>query len=72
MLQGIIFDMDGVVIDSHPVHKLAWRRFLGSLGRQVTDEELDFVLDGRKKKSCATSSATSPMNKSSATAISRR
>jgi beta-phosphoglucomutase len=50
MLKGVIFDMDGVVIDSHPVHKAAWRRFLASLGRQVNDDELDFVLDGRKKE----------------------
>ncbi len=50
MLKGIIFDMDGVVIDSHPIHKSAWSRFLASLGRHVTDDELDFVLDGRKKE----------------------
>jgi len=50
MIEGIIFDMDGVIIDSHPIHKSAWRRFLASLGHQVTDEELDFVLDGRKKE----------------------
>jgi beta-phosphoglucomutase len=50
MLKGILFDMDGVVIDSHPVHESAWRRFLASLGRQVTDDELEFVLDGRKKQ----------------------
>jgi len=41
--------MDGVLIDSHPIHKTTWRRFLASLGREVSDDELDFVLDGRKK-----------------------
>jgi HAD superfamily hydrolase (TIGR01509 family) len=50
MLKGVIFDMDGVVIDSHPIHKTAWRRFLSSLGREVSDDELEFVLDGRKKE----------------------
>jgi HAD superfamily hydrolase (TIGR01509 family) len=50
MLKGIIFDLDGVVIDSHPIHKSAWRRFLASLDRHVTDDELDYVLDGRKKE----------------------
>jgi beta-phosphoglucomutase len=46
--------MDGVVIDSHPVHKSAWKRFLASLGKDVADEELDFVLDGRKKEDILT------------------
>jgi HAD superfamily hydrolase (TIGR01509 family) len=42
--------MDGVLIDSHPVHKRAWRKFFDSLGLTVSDEQLDFVLDGRKKE----------------------
>lgn len=41
--------MDGVVIDSHPAHRRAWQHFLRAVGRQVTDKELDFVLDGRKR-----------------------
>ncbi len=49
MLKGVIFDMDGVLIDSHPVHKKAWRRFLLGLGKGVSEAELDFVLDGRKR-----------------------
>ena len=35
MIKGVIFDMDGVLIDSHPVHKQAWARFLSSLGKTV-------------------------------------
>ncbi len=50
MLRGVIFDMDGVLIDSHPVHKRAWRKFFDSLGLEVSDVEMDFVLDGRKKE----------------------
>lgn len=50
MLRGIIFDLDGVVIDSHPAHKLAWRLFLTSVGRQVSDDELEFVLEGQKRE----------------------
>jgi HAD superfamily hydrolase (TIGR01509 family) len=49
-LKQIIFDMDGVIVDSHPIHKLAWRRLLEMLGKQVSDEELDFILDGRKRE----------------------
>jgi HAD superfamily hydrolase (TIGR01509 family) len=49
MLKGVIFDMDGVIIDSHPAHREAWRTFLLTLDRTVSDAELDFVLDGRKR-----------------------
>jgi HAD superfamily hydrolase (TIGR01509 family) len=48
-LRGIIFDMDGVLIDSHTAHRKAWRQFLHALGREVADSELDFILDGRKR-----------------------
>ncbi len=48
-LRGIVFDMDGVIIDSHPAHRLAWKAFFESLGRQTSDEELDFILDGCKR-----------------------
>jgi beta-phosphoglucomutase len=49
MLKAIIFDLDGVIIDSHPIHKKAWRRFFSSIGREVSDTELNFVLEGRKR-----------------------
>src|ERR1017187_5188212 len=48
-LQAVIFDMDGFIIDSHPAHRRAWRKFLYSMGRNVTNHELDFILDGRKR-----------------------
>ena len=50
MLRGVIFDMDGVLIDSHPIHKRAWRKFFEAIDLEVSDQELDFVLDGRKKE----------------------
>jgi len=48
-LQAAIFDMDGVLIDSHPIHREAWKRFLRTMGREVSEQELDFILDGRKR-----------------------
>lgn len=50
MLRGIVFDMDGVIIDSHPLHRRAWKTFLQTVGRDITDAELDFILDGRKRE----------------------
>jgi HAD superfamily hydrolase (TIGR01509 family) len=48
--QAVVFDMDGVVIDSHPAHREAWHWFLQTLGRDVCDPELDYILDGRKRE----------------------
>ncbi len=48
-LRGVIFDMDGVLVDSHAAHRKAWRLFFQTLGREVPEQELDFILDGRKR-----------------------
>lgn len=50
MLRGVVFDMDGVVIDSHPAHRGAWRSFFEDLGRATSDTELDIILDGGKRE----------------------
>jgi len=42
--------MDGVIVDSHPAHRSAWREFLRIFGKNVSDGELDFVMDGRKRE----------------------
>ena len=44
-LQAVVFDMDGVIIDSHPAHRQAWQTFLDSLGKRVTLKDLEFILD---------------------------
>ena len=49
-LRGVIFDMDGVLVDSHAVHRKAWRLFFRTLGRDLADSELNFILDGRKRE----------------------
>jgi beta-phosphoglucomutase-like phosphatase (HAD superfamily) len=36
---ALIFDLDGVVVDSMPVHALAWRRYLKDLGISGSDVE---------------------------------
>ena len=48
-LQAVVFDMDGVIVNSHPAHRSAWKEFLRTVGKEVTESELDFVMDGRKR-----------------------
>jgi HAD superfamily hydrolase (TIGR01509 family) len=50
MLQGLIFDLDGVIVNSHPDHRRVWRTFFASLGRQYCDDELEFVVEGHKRE----------------------
>ncbi len=50
MLRGVVFDMDGVIVDSHPAHRAAWKSFLESEGREAREDQLDFILDGRKRE----------------------
>jgi beta-phosphoglucomutase len=42
--------MDGVLIDSHPVHRQAWREFLASVGKNVDDDQLQYILEGRRRE----------------------
>jgi beta-phosphoglucomutase len=46
----MIFDLDGVIADTHPIHKQAWRQLLVEQGRQVSEDELGFVLEGRTRQ----------------------
>jgi len=50
MLAGIIFDFDGVIVDSHPLHLQAWKTFFRAMGKEIRDEELAFVLEGAKRE----------------------
>lgn len=50
MFKGVVFDLDGVIVDSHPLHKQAWRDFLNSVGKEVSDADLNFIYEGRKRR----------------------
>ena len=50
MLQGLIFDLDGVLVDSHPVHLRAWKALFASLDRHFSENELQFILEGHKRE----------------------
>ncbi|HEY2912287.1 MAG TPA: HAD family phosphatase [Candidatus Angelobacter sp.] len=50
MIGGVIFDFDGVIVDSHPAHMQAWEALLHSKGRAVSHAELSFVREGAKRE----------------------
>jgi HAD superfamily hydrolase (TIGR01509 family) len=50
MLAGIIFDFDGVIVNSHTVHMQAWKALFTSMGKAFGDEELSFVTEGAKRE----------------------
>jgi len=35
---GLIFDMDGVIVDSNPVHREAWEVYNRRFGIETTEE----------------------------------
>lgn len=37
-IRALIFDMDGVIIDSNPWHRMAWEEYNRSLGLEMTEE----------------------------------
>src|ERR1700687_4354882 len=39
MLRAVIFDMDGVICDSEPLHMKAFQHVLSDLGIALTDQE---------------------------------
>lgn len=50
MLMAAIFDMDGVIVDSHAAHIRTWKRLFQSLGKSLSDAELDFVRQGIRRQ----------------------
>ena len=48
-IRAVVFDMDGVLINSHPAHLAAWKFFLRSQGNDVSENELAFILEGRTR-----------------------
>lgn len=47
---AVIFDMDGVIIDSNPYHKISLRQFCEKYGFHLSDEELIKKIYGRTNK----------------------
>src|SRR5689334_3474574 len=47
MTFAVLFDMDGVIVDSNPYHKLAFKEFLHQYNLSLTDDELKVHVYGR-------------------------
>lgn len=47
---AFIFDMDGVIVDSNPFHKIALKQFCSKYGHNLTEEELREKIYGRRNQ----------------------
>jgi HAD superfamily hydrolase (TIGR01509 family) len=47
---AFLFDMDGVIVDSNPAHKIALRQFCRKYGRDLSEEQLKEKIYGRTNK----------------------
>ena len=45
-MKGIIFDLDGTMVDNMNIHHLAWQHKLASLGMKLTFEEVKEKVHG--------------------------
>jgi beta-phosphoglucomutase len=50
MLKAVIFDLDGVVADSHPIHEAAWKTLLLEQGLDSATLNLDFLYTGHPRR----------------------
>ena len=50
MLKAVIFDLDGVVADSHPLHEAAWKTLLAEQGLAEASINVDFLYAGHPRR----------------------
>ncbi|HHI68391.1 MAG TPA: HAD family phosphatase [Planctomycetes bacterium] len=48
--KGVLFDMDGVLVDSGPIHREAWKRLAREAGRPMEDSFFDRVFGMRNEE----------------------
>ncbi len=49
MLKAVIFDLDGVIADSHPIHEAAWKTLFAEQGFDPDKMNLDFLYAGQPR-----------------------
>jgi HAD superfamily hydrolase (TIGR01509 family) len=47
---GFLFDMDGVIVDTNPTHKIALRQFCKAHGHELSEQQLRDKIYGRTNK----------------------
>ena len=50
MLKAVIFDLDGVIADSHPIHEAAWKTLFTEQGLHPQKMNLDFLYAGHPRR----------------------
>jgi HAD superfamily hydrolase (TIGR01509 family) len=50
MLKAVIFDLDGVVADSHPIHEMAWKALLAEAGLDPQKIDVGFLYAGHPRR----------------------
>jgi len=50
MLKAVIFDLDGVIADSHPIHEAAWKTLFVEQGFDPEKMNLDFLYAGHPRR----------------------
>src|SRR5262249_15651856 len=50
MLKAVIFDLDGVVADSHPIHEIAWKALLAEAGLDPKSLDVSFLYAGHPRR----------------------
>jgi HAD superfamily hydrolase (TIGR01509 family) len=58
---SVIFDLDGTLVDSEPLSKVAWRRVLARHGYNVSDAEIEAAQGLRFAESYATFARAAPL-----------
>lgn len=49
MLKALIFDMDGVLVDSMPFHAAAWKKAFIEMGMEIQDQDI-YAIEGSNPK----------------------
>ena len=50
--KALLFDLDGVLLDTEPLHGKAWKKTAASFGTNLNNTQLE-LLKGRRRKDCA-------------------
>lgn len=46
-MKAAIFDMDGVIVDTNPHHRIAWRNYFERYGKPLTDDDFVRYVSGK-------------------------